>query len=81
MGAKLDTVKAAVLAVLFAVVLAIMFFVPVWFVMAFFSRLFSGQIHRLTFFVAGAGAVVFLVWVFRLAYRYFRQGYWRRNHA
>lgn len=71
------TFKAAILAVLFAVVLSLMVFVPTWFVLAFLSRLITGRIHLATFVLAGAGALLFLVWVFRMAFSYFRSGFSR----
>jgi len=78
---KLVTVKAAVIAALFAVPLAAMLFVPLWFVLAFLSRLITGQIHRATFVLAGAAATAFMVWVFRMAFGYFRKGFLRaRDH-
>jgi hypothetical protein len=71
---KPTTAKAAAIAGIFAVGLAAMVFVPVWFVLAFISRLATGEIHRATFVLAGAGAAAFMVWVFRLAFGYFRKG-------
>jgi hypothetical protein len=73
------TVKAALIAALFAVPLGAMLFVPLWFVMAFLSRLITGQIHRATFVLAGIAAVVFMVWVYRLVFGYFRKGFLRRT--
>lgn len=63
------------IAALFAVPLGAMLFVPLWFVMAFLSRLITGQIHWATFVLAGIAAVVFMVWVYRLVFGYFRNGY------
>ncbi len=77
MAQKLATVKAALIAALFAVPLGAMLFVPLWFVMAFLSRLITGQIHRATFVLAGVAAAVFMVWVFRLAFGHFRKGFTR----
>jgi hypothetical protein len=71
---RLATVKAAGIAAVFAVPLGAMVFVPLWFVLAFLSRLLTGQIHPATFVLAGAAAAVFMVWVFRLAFGYFRKG-------
>ncbi len=71
------TVKAALLAALFAVPLGAMLFVPLWFVLAFLSRLITGQIHRATFVLAGVAAAVFTVWVFRMAFGHFRKGFMR----
>ena len=79
MAHKLVTVKAAVMAALFAVPLGAMLFVPLWFVLAFLSRLITGQIHRATFVLAGAAAAAFMVWVFRMAFGYFRKGYIRSS--
>ncbi len=75
MAQELATVKAAVIAALFAVPLGAMVFVPLWFVLAFLSRLITGQVHRATFVLAGVAAAAFMVWVFRLAFGYFRKGY------
>ena len=75
MNEKTTTVKAALISALFALVLAVMLFVPVWFVLAFLSRLMTGQIRSVTFVLAGAGAIFFLLWVFRLAFGYFQKGY------
>ncbi len=69
--------KAAIIATLFAVPLAAMVAVPVWFVLAFLSRIITGGIHPTTFVIAGAAAVVFMVWVFRMVFDYFRAGYAR----
>jgi len=79
MAQKLATVKAALIAGLFAVPLGAMLFVPLWFVLAFLSRLITGQIHRATFVMAGVAAASFMVWVFRLAFGYFRKGYIRSS--
>ena len=65
--------------VLFAVPLGAMLFVPLWFVLAFLSRLATGRIHRVTFVLAGVAAATFMVWVFRLAYGYLRSGYSRSS--
>ena len=46
---------------------------PLWFVLAFLSRLTTGQIHRVTFFVAGVAAAAFMVWVFRMAFFHFQR--------
>ena len=72
---KLATVKSLLIAALLAVPLGAMLFVPLWFVLAFLSRLTTGQIHRVTFVLAGAAAATFMVWVFWLAFGYFRKGY------
>ncbi len=72
MARKLATVKAAVIAAVFTVPLGAMLFVPLWFVLAFLSRLITGQIHRTTFVLAGVAAAAFMVWVFRLAFSYFQ---------
>ncbi|HYY68551.1 MAG TPA: hypothetical protein VE734_02380 [Terriglobales bacterium] len=76
---RLATVKAALIAVVFAAPLGAMLFVPLWFVLAFLSRLLTGQIHPATFVLAGLAAAVFTVWVFRLAFGYFRKGYVRSS--
>jgi len=78
---RLAGVKAALLGVLFAVPLGAMLFVPVWFVLAFLSRLITGQIHRITFVLAGLAAVGFMVWVFRLVFGYFRKGFGRETRT
>ena len=70
-------VKAAVIATVFAVPLGAMLFVPLWFVLAFLSRLVTGQIHWATFVLAGVAAGVFMIWVFRLAFAHFRKGFRR----
>jgi len=70
---KPATLKAALLGTLFAVPLGAMLFVPVWFVLAFVSRLLSGQIYRITFLPAGVVAAGFAVWVFRMVFGYFRK--------
>jgi len=72
MARKLATVKAAAIAAVFAAPLGVMLFVPLWFVLAFLSRLITGQIHRATFALAGVAAATFVVWVFRLAFSYFQ---------
>ena len=69
---RLATVKAAVIAAVFAAPLGAMVFVPLWFVLAFLSRLITGQIHPATFVLAGLAAAAFMVWVFRLVFGYFR---------
>jgi len=79
MDKKVATIKAAAIGVLLAVLLGAMLFVPLWFVLAFLSRLVTGRIHRATFVLAGVAAATFLVWVFRLAYGYFRRGYSRSS--
>jgi predicted membrane chloride channel (bestrophin family) len=76
---RLATVKAAVIAAVFAVPLGAMVFVPLWFVLAFLSRLLTGQIHQATFVLAGVAAAVFMVWVFRLAFGYFRKEHIRSS--
>jgi hypothetical protein len=68
-----STLKAAATSGVFAVGLAAMLSVPVWFVLAVVSRLITGEIHWVTFVLAGAGAAAFMVWVFRLAFGYFRR--------
>jgi hypothetical protein len=65
--------KAAVLSALASLILAAMIFVPLWFVLAFVSRLATGQVHLVTFILAGVGALAFLVWVFRLVFAIFRK--------
>jgi len=72
---QLATVKAALIAALFAVPLGMMLFVPLWFVLAFLSRLITGQIYRATFVMAGVAAAVFMVWVYRLVFGHFRKEY------
>ncbi|HYN15638.1 MAG TPA: hypothetical protein VES66_07615 [Terriglobales bacterium] len=79
MAQRAATVKAAVIAALFAAPLGAMLFVPLWFVLAFLSRLISGQIHWATFVLAGIAAATFMVWVFRLVFGYFRKGYTRSS--
>ena len=79
MTGRLATVKAALIGVVFAVPLGAMLFVPLWFVMAFLSRLVTGRIHPATFVLAGLMAAVFMVWVFRLAFGYFRKRFLRRT--
>jgi len=73
MASRLASVKAAFIAVVVAVPLGVMVFVPLWFVLAFLSRLTTGQIHRVTFFVAGVAAAAFMVWVFRMAFFHFQR--------
>jgi len=68
----LASVKAALIAAVLAVPLGAMVFVPLWFVLAFLSRLTTGQIYRATFIVAGLAAAAFMVWVFRLVFSYFQ---------
>ena len=80
MPERLKIVKAGIIAALFALPLGAMLFVPVWFVMAFVSRLASGRVHAVTFVIAGIAAVVFAFWVFRMAFGYFREGH-RRSPA
>ena len=70
---KLASVKAALIAAVVAVPLSVMVFVPVWFVLAFLSRLATGRIHRVTLVVAGVAAAAFMVWVFRMAFWHFRR--------
>jgi hypothetical protein len=72
---RLATVKAAGIAAVFAVPLGAMVFVPLWFVLAFLSRLITGRIHWATFVLAGIAAAVFMVLVFRMAFGYFRKGF------
>ena len=79
MDRKAATIKAAAIGALFAVPLGAMLFVPLWFVLAFLSRLVTGRIHRATFVLAGVAGATFMVWVFRLAYGYFRRGYSRSS--
>ena len=79
MAHRLAKVKAAVIAAVFAAPLGAMLFVPLWFVLAFLSRLITGQIQRATFVLAGLAAAAFMVWVFRLAFGYFRKGYSRSS--
>lgn len=71
--------KASILAGLFAVPLGAMLFVPVWFVLAFISRLATGQVHRATFLLAGGAAIIFAVWVFRMAFEHLRKAYTRSS--
>ena len=71
--------KAVLIAAVFAAPLGAMVFVPLWFVLAFLSRLITGQIHRATFVLAGFAAAAFMVWVFRLVFGYFRKGYIRSS--
>jgi protein-S-isoprenylcysteine O-methyltransferase Ste14 len=73
MDHKLASVKAAAIATLVAIPLGVMVFVPLWFVLAVLSRLTTGQIHRVTFVVAGIAAAAFMVWVFRMAFSHFRR--------
>lgn len=77
MAHKAATVKAGLMAALFAVPLGAILFVPLWFVMAFLSRLATGQVRPATFVLASIAAVVFMVWVFRMAFGYFRKGFTR----
>jgi hypothetical protein len=79
MDRKAATIKAAAIGALFAVPLGAMLFAPLWFVLAFLSRLVTGRIHRATFVLAGVAGATFMVWVFRLAYGYFRRGYSRSS--
>jgi hypothetical protein len=73
MSANTAVLKAAVLSALASLILAAMIFVPLWFVLAFVSRLATGQVHLVTFILAGVGALAFLVWVFRLVFAIFRK--------
>ncbi|HEV8523162.1 MAG TPA: hypothetical protein VGQ71_01575 [Terriglobales bacterium] len=73
MSANTAVLKAAVLSALASLVFSIMVYVPVWFVLAFISRLATGQVHLVTFVLAGVGALAFLVWVFRLVFAIFRK--------
>jgi len=77
MAQELATAKAVLIAALFAVPLGAMLFVPLWFVLAFLSRLITGQIYRATFVLAGVVAAVFMVTVFRLAFGHFRKAFTR----
>lgn len=79
MAYRLATVRAALIGAVFAVPLGAMLFVPLWFVLAFLSRLLAGRIHPATFVLAGLAAAAFMVWVFRLAFGYFRKGFLRRT--
>ena len=79
MSNRLAGVKAGLVAALFAVPLGAMLFVPLWFVLAFLSRLMTGQVHPATFVLAGVAAAAFMVWVFRLVFGYFRKGYIRSS--
>ncbi len=78
MALPLPTIKAAVLSILFALVLGAMVFVPTWFVLAFVSRLITGRIHLLTFVLAGVGAICFFGFSFRMAFFYLREGFSRQ---
>jgi hypothetical protein len=73
MSANTAVLKAAALSALASLILAAMIFVPLWFVLAFVSRLATGQVHLVTFILAGVGALAFLVWVFRLVFAIFRE--------
>jgi hypothetical protein len=73
------TIKAAAIGILLAVPLGAMLFVPLWFVLAFLSRLATGRIHVATFALAGLAALVFAGWVFRIAFAYFRKGFLRAD--
>jgi hypothetical protein len=75
MSNRLAAVKAGLVAAVFAVPLGTMLFVPLWFVLAFLSRLVTGHINRATFVAAGVAAAAFMVWVFRMAFAYFKQGF------
>ena len=77
MTVRTATVKAALMAALLALPLGAMLFVPLWFVLAFLSRLATGKIHVATFVLAGVAAVTFAVWVFRMGFGYFRKGFLR----
>ncbi len=81
MSSRGASVKAALIAAPFALVLGLMFAVPVWFVLAFFSRLITGRIHAMAFVIAGAGGLVFLAWIFRLVFDYLRKGFSRQARA
>jgi hypothetical protein len=72
MNSKVTTVRAALLSAIFGLTLAVMVFVPVWFALSFISRLFTSRIHPVTFGLAGVVAGVFFVFVFRMAFEYFR---------
>jgi hypothetical protein len=74
MVSKVTTLRAAMLSAVFASTLALMVFVPVWFVLSFISRLFTRHIHPVTFGLAGVAAGVFFVFVFRMTFEYFRKG-------
>jgi len=80
MSSQLTTLRAALLSVIFALTLAVMVFVPVWFILSFISRLFTSRIHPVTFVLAGAAAVAFFVFVFRMAFEYFSKNS-KRNEA
>jgi inner membrane protein involved in colicin E2 resistance len=73
-NSKITTIRAALLSAIFALTLAVMVFVPVWFVLSFISRLFTSRIHPVTYGLAGVAAGVFFVFVFRMAFEYFRRG-------
>jgi len=73
MTSSITTVRAALLSAIFALTLAVMVFVPVWFVLSFISRLFTGTIHPVTYGLAGVAATVFFIFVFRMAFEYFRR--------
>jgi hypothetical protein len=64
--------RAALLSAIFGLTLAVMVFVPVWFILSFVSRLFTQHIHPVTFVLAGAAALAFFVFVFRMAFEHFR---------
>jgi hypothetical protein len=72
---RLKILKAGIMAALFALPVGAILFVPVWFVLAFISRLTTGQVHRATFVFAGIAAVAFAAWVFRMAFGYFREAH------
>jgi hypothetical protein len=74
---RLKILKAAIMAALFPLPLGAVLFVPVWFVMAFISRLASDRVCRVTFVIAGIAAVFFALWVFRMAFGHFREGHRR----
>ncbi len=75
---SLPAIKAAILSTVFALVLAAMLFVPSWFVFAFLSRLITGRIHLITYLLAGAGAVWFFGFSFRMIFEYLRDGFSRQ---
>ncbi len=73
MNTTIATVRAALLSAILAATLGVMVFVPLWFVFSFISRLSTGKIHPVTFGLAGVAAGVFFVFVFRMAFEYFRR--------
>jgi len=72
------TLKSALIAALFAVPLGAMVFVPLWFVLAFVSRLMTGHIHWVTFLLAGLAAISFIIWVSYLVFGHFRKALTRK---